>query len=130
MLQERISVEIDVILSIDGTNKLVKVKERLTIGRSLLADIQINDHSVSRIHAALHVNQESELFIEDLDSKNGTFLNSENVHPNIPYLISIGDVVKIGILQIKLLGPLNNGVFKDDDNPDITRTVYLKIHSK
>lgn len=51
-------------------------EEAVTIGRSASSTVQIVDKRVSRHHAVLRLNRDSYV-IEDLGSKNGTFLNSE-----------------------------------------------------
>jgi diguanylate cyclase (GGDEF)-like protein len=48
--------------------------DSVTIGRSLLALVQIDDVKISRIHARIVRIAPGEYYVEDLDSKNGTFL--------------------------------------------------------
>ncbi len=48
--------------------------DTITIGRSLLANVQIDDVKISRIHARIVRTGPGEYYVEDLDSKNGTFL--------------------------------------------------------
>jgi DNA-binding winged helix-turn-helix (wHTH) protein len=45
------------------------------LGRDATADVQIDDHTVSRKHAAITI-RENAVTVEDLDSKNGTYLDS------------------------------------------------------
>ncbi len=52
-------------------------KPRVTIGRSG-ADIVLDDAELSREHAALEI-RSSTVFLEDLRSTNGTFVNSERI---------------------------------------------------
>ena len=51
----------------------------VTIGRHPECDIIIDDASVSRQHARIE-SENGVYFIEDLNSRNGTFLNNESIH--------------------------------------------------
>ena len=51
----------------------------VTIGRHPDCDIIIDDASVSRQHARIE-SENGVYFIEDLNSRNGTFLNNESIH--------------------------------------------------
>jgi len=61
--------------------KLKKLmREKLIyIGRSLDNDIVLEDPTVSRKHAVLKVFDNNSIFLNDLDSSNGTFINSERI---------------------------------------------------
>lgn len=65
------------------------------LGRDALADVQIDDPTVSRRHASITIRDES-VTIEDLDSKNGTFLDGVKLSGSAPIgerqLIVLGDV--------------------------------------
>ncbi len=60
-------------------------KEKTTIGRSQNNDIVIDEEAVSSEHARIctvpneHMEGVFDIFIEDLDSTNGTFVNEESV---------------------------------------------------
>ena len=53
-------------------------EEALVIGRSLSCDLIIEDQEISRRHAILAL-ENDQLFLEDLDSHNGTLLNEKQV---------------------------------------------------
>ncbi len=50
---------------------------------------------VSRKHALIR-REEDRLFLVDLDSRNGTFINNERLLPNKPYILNSGDQVRFG----------------------------------
>src|SRR5438105_3410390 len=54
-----------------------------TLGRDASADVQIDDHTVSRKHAAITVRADGAT-IEDLESKNGTFLDGVRLNGSAP----------------------------------------------
>ncbi len=57
-------------------------------------DVIFQDLSVSRQHAKLHVNEEENVTIEDLKSRNGTYLNGMKIEENT--IISSQDMVALG----------------------------------
>lgn len=69
------------------------------IGRQEGNHILLVDNQVSRQHARLECTQ-SECFLVDLGSSNGTYLNEEKVQPNSPVLLKDGDQIKIGPFQL------------------------------
>src|SRR5712691_13200728 len=72
------------------------VDEEVTIGR-VSSDITIDDPMVSRRHAALRPVNEG-LEIEDLGSRNGTWVNGARVRGR--YALTDGDVIAIGSAQL------------------------------
>jgi pSer/pThr/pTyr-binding forkhead associated (FHA) protein len=56
----------------------------------------------SRQHAVI-IFENGELTIEDLNSSNGTFVNRGKIYPGQPRPLTVGDVVQIGTVQLKLV---------------------------
>jgi pSer/pThr/pTyr-binding forkhead associated (FHA) protein len=75
---------------IEGLERPVEPGE--TIGRDE-CEIELNDPDVSRRHAVLRQVDEG-LAIEDLGSKNGTFVNDRRVSGIVP--VGAGDRVRFG----------------------------------
>ncbi len=73
--------------------------DELTVGRSLRADIVLNDEAASREHARLRP-EGITVVIEDLDSSNGTWVNGERIE--IATRLEEGDVVQIGDTTMSL----------------------------
>lgn len=69
----------------------------MTIGRDAEASIQILDRSASRFHAEVFP-VGGMYFVRDLDSKNGTFVNDEQIEDE--ELLREGDVIKIGSTEL------------------------------
>jgi pSer/pThr/pTyr-binding forkhead associated (FHA) protein len=68
--------------------------KQLKIGRSADCDIVIDDNSVSRYHAELFQDDEGNVFITDLNSSNGTFINGNKLVESD--MLKQNDIVKIG----------------------------------
>lgn len=69
-----------------------------TVGRSKKSKVPISDDLCSGIHCKFYVENEC-VFVEDLGSKNGVFLNDIKVKKQRLY---IGDEVRIGSSKIKI----------------------------
>ena len=91
------------IISIDGeTLREAQVDlPRLLIGRSEHNDIALNSKFISRHHALL-VRNSGATFLMDLNSSNGTFVNSRRVSNQ---LLMHDDIIKIGNHSIKFKDP-------------------------
>lgn len=75
----------------------VVLSGRMTIGRSPASRIPINHEGVSRDHAVIEVDGDSEVTITDLGSLNGVeFGNIGRIRPDAPVRIEPGEVVRLG----------------------------------
>jgi len=90
--QANISSKISVALSRKG---------RVLIGRSSKADYRINDFSVSRKHALI-TKESGRVFIEDLGSKNGTYVNGRRIKGKVE--IGPRDEIRISFEVFRLDG--------------------------
>ena len=67
------------IITFEEEEKIFELYEcDITIGRSIKCDIQIPIKSISRKHALISFHNE-EYYMEDLNSKNGTYLNGMRI---------------------------------------------------
>jgi len=73
-----------------------KISAELILGRDADCDIVIPVRQVSRQHARLTLKEEG-ILVEDLDSKNGTYLNGAPVRE--PVLLNDGDEVQVSLAQ-------------------------------
>ena len=71
----------------------------LSVGRQSGSDIVLSDSSVSRVHARLTVS-EGRLFIEDVGSRAGTYVNDVRISGMTP--VQVGDHVRIGTFRIEV----------------------------
>jgi two-component system response regulator AtoC len=70
----------------------------LVIGRGKTSDVRIDDASISRQHATLHVGPTLEL--EDLESANGTWVGHTRLVPHQRMAVHPGDVIELGTVMI------------------------------
>jgi DNA-binding winged helix-turn-helix (wHTH) protein len=80
-----------------GKNRTALEPGETVIGRDPGAAVWLDDPSVSRRHARILVSADGAT-LEDLGSKNGTFLGETRVHAPTP--LSDGDAVKIGSVPL------------------------------
>jgi pSer/pThr/pTyr-binding forkhead associated (FHA) protein len=89
----------------------VNESEDVTLGRvdrftSVLPDVNLTriggwECGVSRLHAAIRL-ENGKLYLVDLDSTNGTFLNGKRLPPGGTKLLRNGDRVRLGIFRIRV----------------------------
>ena len=67
--------------------------DELTVGRAAGCQVTIDDTFASQVHARLY-RQDGQLYVEDLGSTNGTWLNREKVTG--PVMMKRGDHLQVG----------------------------------
>lgn len=77
----------------EKTGETFFINSEAVLGRTADCDIIISDVSVSHKHARISKSRKG-FNLEDLESKNGTFVNSRKI--NRPTLIRPGDLIKVG----------------------------------
>ena len=89
------------IVSIDGVviKEVQLTKDRTTLGRRPYNDIVIDNLAVSGEHAVLAMSG-AEVYLEDLNSTNGTYINGKAVKKQ---LLANNDTVEIGKYKIKFI---------------------------
>ncbi len=136
-----------VILTGVDSGMIYGLKEENIIGRDFKSDLKVQDTSVSRKHARILRAPNRRYFIEDLNSRNGTWVNGLPVTRQLP--LQVGDKIRVGIKTVLLftqqddielhllelrkmesLGRLARGIAHDFNNLLATvmlNTNYLKI---
>ena len=106
------------VVSLDGVviKEVQITKDKTTLGRRPYNDIVIDNLAVSGEHAVLQM-VGSDVFIEDLNSTNGTYINGKAVKKQ---LLAHNDTVEIGKYKIKYIV---------DDSIDYEKTMVLKTGS-
>ena len=80
---------------------------RISEGQPIMPDVDLSPYQaytrgVSRLHAVLK-REASHVFLMDLGSSNGTYVNGKRLTPNVDHALSNGDVVALGKLKIQIL---------------------------
>jgi pSer/pThr/pTyr-binding forkhead associated (FHA) protein len=109
------------------------IKTEIHIGRDPDCEIVVPDRQVSRVHARLTVNNNGVL-LEDLRSKNGTFLNGALLES--PTILEEGDIVQIALVQSFFFlssdatMPLDRELLPDLQTLKKTAKIYLDFRSR
>lgn len=74
--------------------------EELTVGRAAGCQVTLDDTYASQIHARVFA-REGQLFVEDLGSTNGTYLNRQKVQG--PQVMRRGDRLQVGNTVLELV---------------------------
>ena len=103
------------VVSLDGVviKEVQITKDKTTLGRRPYNDIVIDNLAVSGEHAVLQMVGQ-DVFIDDLNSTNGTYINGKAVKKQ---LLQHNDTVEIGKYKIKFLL---------EDSADYEKTMILK----
>jgi len=75
-----------------------------TIGRTNGNDLIISGRTVSRRHARLWFDN-GRWYLADMQSANGTFVNSVRLQPNLPVMLNDGDIINFGdeVVQFNII---------------------------
>lgn len=85
----------------DSTECILLSKLPCILGKmSECADVILKDKSISRMHARIF-EEDGELYIQDLNSTNGTFLNGIQLETNEILKIKVGDEIRFGNLRYR-----------------------------
>src|SRR4051812_8547100 len=89
------------IVSIDGVviKEVTLAKDRTTLGRRPYNDIVIDNLAISGEHAVLHMIG-ADVYLEDLNSTNGTYVNARAVKKQA---LEHNDVIEVGKYKIRYL---------------------------
>lgn len=61
-------------------------------------------HGVSRQHACIHQRDDG-IYVEDINSTNGTFINNQRLRPLQVYPLDYGDTLRLGRLELQVAPP-------------------------
>lgn len=73
----------------------------LKIGSSPSCNVVISSPYVSAVHAEMTLMDNGEIFVEDKNSTNGTFVNGQRITPNVETPLRRGDLVMFGNVQLQ-----------------------------
>lgn len=86
----------------EHTGQEISIDRDMLVGRHQSADIVLQQAEISRKHAAFHLKEQA-LWVQDLNSSNGTFVNDVRVENEA--LLKEGDIVQFASLKFSVLQP-------------------------
>jgi pSer/pThr/pTyr-binding forkhead associated (FHA) protein len=84
----------------DQRGRTFPLGQELTVGRAAGCQVTLDDTYASQLHARVY-SREGQLFVEDLGSTNGTYLNRKKVQG--PMVIQRGDKLQVGNTVMELM---------------------------
>jgi predicted component of type VI protein secretion system len=88
------------LLESGGERREINVAGPIVVGRSQTAGVYLDDKTLSREHTKFYI-ENGKLFVRDLESKNGTYLNGALIKNTQP--LKHGDRVKVGVATFTVL---------------------------
>ncbi len=83
-------------------NLRAKSNTRINVGRGHDNGLIIEDGTVSSVHAAFTVSANGAIFLADLGSRNGTFVNGVQIPMGDKAIVKSGDKVRFGDIELQL----------------------------
>ena len=74
----------------------------VSVGRDDSADVRITDELASHLHVRFHIDASGTLSVEDLQSRNGTFVRGERIEAGQRLPIQLGEAVTIGFTHLMI----------------------------
>ena len=111
-----------VVMTPDGQTTTVELPKaaQVTIGRSRECEVRVDDPSVSRRHATVHLSPS--LAVEDLGSANGTRVGGRALAPNARQAVEPGTLIEVGEVRVVIAGHRRR---TREEEPPMARTRRL-----
>lgn len=74
----------------------------LTVGSAETADVHVDSTTLSRLHTRITL-RDGRVYLTDLNSRNGTFLNGKRLQPHVEYEWTPGDYLRLPDVNLELL---------------------------
>ena len=97
-----------------------------TVGRSEDNHFVITDDWISRNHAMLQLTETNEIYLIDLGSRNGTFVNGRRV--NIPVTLRNTDKIIFGETELEFYNPATKDKLISENNSSRFHNVTAALH--
>jgi pSer/pThr/pTyr-binding forkhead associated (FHA) protein len=95
-----VPVQLAVVEPAELRGRTFPLAEELTVGRAAGCQVTLDDTYASQIHARVFA-RDGQLFVEDLGSTNGTYLNRRKVQG--PQVMRRGDRLQVGNTMMELV---------------------------
>lgn len=100
--EQGFAIVIEILSGAVGQGNVIQtnIYKSLIVGRASFCDLSLEDGRLSRQHFALE-HKDGEVFITDLQTTNGTFVNGVRVYSD--HKLNYGDVIAAGSLKMKIM---------------------------
>lgn len=86
-----------------GDGETFTLASEMAVGRAFTSDIVLIGNGVASQHARLSVKDSQAVYVEDLNTPGGTFVNGERIPPFFPVALYEGDQVVFGEVLLRLV---------------------------
>ena len=86
-----------------GEQQTVELSSELSVGRTNLNDVILNDQGVSRKHCRFFIGDDGQVFVEDLGSANGVQVNGVSIAQ--PTAVTASSQITVGKTNVQLIAP-------------------------
>jgi predicted component of type VI protein secretion system len=109
------------IVSIDGVviKEVTLAKDRTTLGRRPYNDIVVDNLAISGEHAVLHMIG-GDVYLEDLNSTNGTYVNGRAIKKQA---LEQNDIIEVGKYKIRYLATASASASATESTPAVRAVV-------
>lgn len=97
-----------------------------TVGRGEENDFVLGDRWISRNHAMLQSMETGEVYLIDLGSRNGSFVNGRRV--SVPVTLRSGDQLTFGQTELEFYAPPRQAYFPQSDIASVDFTATATLH--
>ncbi len=87
------------------------------------------EHGISRVHAVIDCSRNG-LQITDLDSRNGTFVNGEKLHPYNAHILRHSDTVRLGSMSLEVVVKVDRRTIVEPISAPIPRIIPPELQPK
>lgn len=105
------------------------IDSTVLVGRHQNCNLVLQSSKISRKHAAFHI-KDQQLWLEDLQSSNGTFINEIQI--DRPTQLESDDVIQFADLQFRVLASNESTTYANEDtqNADVNDVAHESTHQQ
>lgn len=103
----------------------LSVSDSLSVGRGSDNDVVLGSKQVSRNHAVLSV-LNGELYVKDLESSNGTFINEQRIEGNKSQRLNANDTLGFASFNFQVIAPVAAALDNEQAVPAVSDKPVIK----
>ena len=106
----------------------LSVSDSLSVGRGSDNDVVLGSKQVSRNHAVLSV-LNGELYVKDLESSNGTFINEQRIEGNKSQRLNANDTLGFASFNFQVIAPVAATLYNEQAAPVMSDEPVLSTNA-